>query len=225
MDFDIIRKIKFNHLKASFETLALKHKFFLILFLISISATILPHEAFADQTFNSSTGPVLVFDMTNTDYQTYVEELSEDLTDQYYQLKVQEEVVRQKKLAHEVEIYLRRQGSPLADFTSILVSQRNWKKIVALANAESSLCRRYPVSLANCWGIGGADLWDMGSNLGEGVVAMNNFLNNYPRRSPVKYSHMSFERMNGLYKQPPAQHWIDNNQIVYDDMVAIENGL
>jgi len=227
MDLDIIRKIKFPHLKASFQTLALKHKLVLILFLVSILNMILPHEVYAQiqTSAEQDSGPVLVFDTGNSDYQDYLDQISADLTDQYYQDTIRQQAIREQKLIQKVQEYLAQRGSPLAPYTSTIVTLRNWKKILALSNAESSLCLHYPPSTSNCWGVGGANLWDMGSNLGDGVISMNHFLNNYPRRSPVKYAQMSFEKMNGLYKQPPAQHWVDNNYAVYDDLTAIENSL
>lgn len=176
----------------------------------------------SSQTANS---PELIFDTGNTDYQDYLSQINQDLTDQYYQTQAQLAALRQQRLNQKVQIYLQEQGSPLADYASVLVSLRNWKKIVALANAESSMCEKYPVSTNNCWGVGGATLWTMGSNLGEGIVAMNHFLNMYPKHSRVKYSQMSFDQMNGLYKQPPADHWVNNNQTVYDDLVAIEQSV
>jgi hypothetical protein len=87
------------------------------------------------------------------------------------------------------------------------------------------MCRRYIERLANCWGVGGSDLWDMGENLGEGVVAMNRFLNVAPMRSSIKYSQMNFEQMNGLYKQPPGDHWVYNNLEVYNELTALEKNL
>jgi len=224
MDLDIIRKIKFPHLKASFETLALKHKFFLILFLLSLISTIIPHEtyALAANAQTNDQGPTLIFNAGNSDYQDYLDQLSQDATDKYYQEKLLAEQMRQARLVQKVRIYLQDQGSPLAAYTSTLVSLRNWKKIVALSNAESSMCRHYPTSTSNCWGVGGANLWDMGDNLGDGVITMNHFLNKYPLHSPVKYSQMTFEQMNGLYKQPPADHWVNNNKVVYQDLSEIE---
>ncbi len=224
MDLDIIKRIKKAHLKASFENLPLRHKFFLFLFLASFLINLMPHAALAQMETerNAESGPALVFDAGNSDYQDYLDQKSQEMTDAYYQEQIRIQAVRQELLTQKVRAYLAARNSPLAEYASTLVSMRNWKKITALSNAESTLCRRYPVALANCWGVGGSDMWDMGDNLGQGVVAMNQFLNFYPKRSPVKYSEMSFERMNGLYKQPPAQHWIDNNQVVYDDLTAIE---
>ena len=65
----------------------------------------------------------------------------------------------------------------------------------------------------------------MGNDLGDGIMAMNRFLNAYPKLSQLKYSQMSFEQMNGLYKQPAAKHWIVNNQIVYNDLTVLEKSL
>ncbi len=226
MDLDIIKKIKNYSSKASFKTLALRHKLSLIIFLFGIVTTLVPHITYAQVVSpTSEPGPVLVFDSGNTDYDDYLIQLNQDLTDQYYQEQARQQAIRQQRLSAAVREYLQRQNSPLADYAQILVTLRNWKKIIALANAESTLCRHYPQDKANCWGVGGVNLWDMGNNLGEGIVTMNHFLNKYPLHSGVKYSQMSFERMNGLYKQPAAQHWVDNNQAVYDDLVAIEKSI
>jgi hypothetical protein len=226
MDLDIIRKVKISHLKASFENLNFRHKFFLLLCLFSLSATLMPHAVFGQEAdAYSNSGPALVFDTGSTDYEDYVDQRTQDLTDIYYEQQARQQAMRQTVLAEKVKVYLAAHNSPLADYSSTLVSMRNWKKIIALSNAESTMCRRYPVALANCWGIGGSDLWDMGDNLGQGVISMNQFLNKYPRRSHVKYAEMSFENMNGLYKQPPADHWVYNNKSVYEELIEIENSI
>lgn len=228
MDLDIIRKIKQVHLKATFGSLALKHKFFLIICLMSFTTTLLPHETFAQiipAAQGKDFGPVLVFDSGNTDLQDYFNQINQTLKDQYYQQQIIKQAIYEQALAAKVKAYLQQQGSPLADYASTLITLRNWKKIVALASAESSMCAHYPQGTSNCWGVGGARLWDMGDNLGQGIVAMNHFLNNSPLHSHVKYSQMSFEQMNGLYKQPPADHWVNNNQVAYDDLTAIEESL
>jgi len=227
MNFDIVRKIKTSQFKASFSDLRLRDQFSLIIFLLGLLVTLIPqHVTYAQPVgLQAGSGPVLVFDSGTTDHDDYLAALGQELTDQYYQQQAQLHAIRLQKLTAQVRTYLEQRNSPLAEYAHVLVTLRNWKKITALANAESTLCRRYPTHLANCWGVGGADLWDMGDNLGEGVVSMNHFLNNYPRRSVVKYSQMSFEHMNGFYKQPAAQHWVDNNYAVYDDLVEIEKNV
>ena len=204
--------------------MAIKHKVVLIVFLFSILATTFPHETYA-QTPVVTSASTLVFDLSDKGYEDFLDNVSAELTDQYYANQAQAKALRQQKLVSKVKEYLQEQGSPLAQYVPILVTVRNWKKIVALSNAESSMCRVYPVGKSNCWGVGGSNLLDMGDNLGQGIVTMNHFLNVYPKNASLKYSQMSFEQMNGLYKQPPAQHWIDNNQTVYDDLTKIERSL
>ncbi len=226
MDFDIVRKIKLSGLKAKFQTLNLKHKLFLMIFLFSLLATLVPHETYAAGNSNQTNpGPVLLFNLSVNDVNDYLETRSQELSDAYYKEQVRFQILRQQKLTEKIRSYLQAQGSPMAEFAQTLVTLRNWKKIVALANAESSLCRKYPTSKANCWGVGGANLWDMGNDLGQGIVSMNHFLNKYPLRSPIKYAQMNFDQMNGLYKQPPGDHWVYNGQSVYDNLLAIENSL
>lgn len=226
MNPDIVRKIKQAHLKATFETLARHHRFFLMTFLVSLLTILLPHVTYAHVMHPTvAKNQPFVFDSSDTEYQDFLDQLNLDLSEKYYQEQTLQNSLRQQRLSDALKTYLEDRNSPLATYAPVIVTLRHWKKIIALSNAESTLCRRYPIDTANCWGVGGADLWDMGDNLGQGVIAMNKFLTFYPRRSDVKYYQMSFERMNGLYKQPPAQHWVDNNQIVYDDLVALEKSI
>jgi hypothetical protein len=159
------------------------------------------------------------------DHIVYLDVLSFQMSKLYEKKVMQEELNKQILLGQEVKEYLEENGSPLAEYATTLIQLNNWKKIISLSNAESGMCKHYPEDKANCWGIGGANLWYMGSNLGEGILTMNHFLNTYPNRSKVKYAQMTFQQMNGLYKQPAAQHWVDNNQAVYNDLTTIENNL
>lgn len=226
MDLDIVRKIKIEPLKASFENLAFKYRIALIISLLSIITSTLPHEAFGHETqITINPNAVLVFDTSDLSYLDYLDSVSQQLAKQHRQETLKQLALRKLELTKKVKEYLQQQRSPLADYSAVLVAVKNWKKIVALANAESTLCRTYPTTKANCWGVGGANLWDMGDNLGDGIISMNKFLNNYPLKSSTKYATMSFERMNGFYKQPAADHWLYNVQSVYDDLTAIENSI
>lgn len=218
---DIVKKIK--PIKATYENLSLINKLWIVLTLVSLFNFVFPHNGLGVNYAEAKTSSSLVFDIGN--HYAYMQQLQKSAKQFYQQQTLLKELEKQNKLAARLKAYLVSQRSPLADYASVLVKQNNWKKIIALSNAESTLCRKYPTATANCWGVGGSDLWDMGSNLGEGVVSMNNFLNNHPLKSSVKYSQMSFERMNGLYKQPPADHWVYNNQAVYDDLSALEKNL
>lgn len=120
--------------------------------------------------------------------------------------------------------YLQKRGSPLADCTTVLLEEapKNWEKILALANAESGLGKRYPKQTANMWGVGGAKLWDFGETACDGVRGMNDFLNNYPKRG-TKYSDMTIEQMNGLYKQPARAHWVNNNKFILNILAEFKS--
>ncbi len=112
--------------------------------------------------------------------------------------------------------YLTSRGSPFANCVDTLVDLKNADKILSLANAESGLGLHSLPGTYNYWGIGGGRLWKMGNNTCEGIVSMDNFLTEYPRKSAVKYSDMSLVQMCGLYKQPcpgkASNHWVGNNQ-------------
>lgn len=128
------------------------------------------------------------------------------------------------KLVASLEDYLKGRNSPLADCSEIILAQPNWKKILSLANAESSMGKRYVKSTNNLWGVGGSNLWIMGDNLCDAIPEMNNFLENYPKRSTVKYKDMPIEKMCGLYKQPcyAGHHWITNNTIILGHLNNLE---
>lgn len=129
----------------------------------------------------------------------------------------------QKKRALEnlLRDYLAKRGSPLASCSEILVQQENMDKILSLAAAESGLAKRYIRSTNNIWGWNGGRS-DMGATLCDAVVQMNTNLENYPRRSAVKYADMSYVDMCGLYKQPCREkgnhHWVRNNQTIVNNM-------
>lgn len=210
--------------KASFLSLPLKHKFVTLIALVSLAVWSFPHTTFASEAPKGSTSGALVFVIG--DKMVYLDKVFNfQLSQLYNKQQMDQEIDRQLELSNKLKAYLQENGSPLAAYSSTLIQLSNWKKIIALSNAESGMCKHYPTNKSNCWGIGGANLWYMGSNLGEGILSMNRFLNTYPANSKVKYSQMTFRQMNGLYKQPPAQHWVDNNQAIYNDLTAIENSL
>ncbi|HEV8600984.1 MAG TPA: hypothetical protein VGQ87_00055 [Patescibacteria group bacterium] len=224
---DIIRKVK--PLKVSYDKLSLYHKIGITFLLISFSTVALPHKTFGalkpvpEVKKQETSLPALVF--TLGDFKNYLKQVDQQATETYHGQQVQKQMDRQKLLAEKLENYLADYNSPLKDYAATLIKLKNWKQIVALSNAESSLCRNYPVKTANCWGVGGSSLWDFGNNLDEGVRSMNKFLENYPKKSKIKYSQMNFDQMNGLYKQPAKEHWVVNNEVVYDDLVKLEQSL
>jgi hypothetical protein len=223
---DIVKKLTLAHLKASLATLKPKHKLFLHIFLLALVLNLFPHESHA-WTIQAPTArkPILVFDIKDTSIQETIDVIKSTFTDKQKIEAQRQEALKRGKMIVKLRQYLEANKSPLAEHAGVLVSTKNWKKIIALANAESTMCRRYPTSTANCWGVGGSNLWDFGSDLSDGVLGMNKFLNNYPLRSTVKYTDMPFKQMNGLYKQPAAAHWLYNVQSVYDELTILEKSI
>jgi len=217
---DIVTKIK--PLKASYDSMSLFSKIIIVFTLISLINIVFPVETMAFET-SIPVPASMIFEVG--DYQDHVTQINFSVQKQYTHEQTVAMLRRQIHFQETLKNYLRSQGSPLAEYTGIILEQNNWKKIIALSNAESSMCRRYPEQLANCWGVGGSNLWDMGDNLGEGIKAMNNFLNNAPSKSRIKYSQMNFEQMNGLYKQPPGDHWVQNNLVVYNQLSELERSV
>jgi hypothetical protein len=217
---DIVTKIK--PLKATYESLSPAYKLAAALVLASLASMVFPHGAYAGEA-KPQPQARLVFEAG--DHTQYLSELENAASLQYRHEAAVQKLRQQLRLAAGLEDYLKARRSPLADYAETIIQQNNWKKIVALANAESSLCKKYIEKTANCWGVGGSNLWDLGDDLGEGVAAMNRFLNTAPSKSPIKYAQMNFDQMNGLYKQPAREHWVYNNLIVYNDLTALEKTL
>ncbi|MBI2607321.1 MAG: hypothetical protein HYW51_00670 [Candidatus Doudnabacteria bacterium] len=221
MDILHIQKLNKIFLKATHDKLPISYKLGVLVLLISLLGLSAPHQTIA----LDSEAELQAIVFVQGDQYEYLNLLKE-LAEKNYRIdKLKNELNKQRTLAGAVRVYLEAYRSPLAGHVETLIKARNWKKIVALANAESSLCRNYPETTANCWGVGGSDLWVMGSNLDEGILAMDEFLITSPKKSEIKYTDMSFEQMNGLYKQPARDHWVENTLMIYNDLEAIENNL
>jgi hypothetical protein len=207
---------------TAYETLNYFYKFGIALLLISLVPILFPQKTFAYEKHIDITN-AMVFEYE--DDTQFFEQLSSAYSAKYKHETTVLKLKQQIKLNAALKKYLISKGSPLAEYTYVILQQNNWKKILALSNAESSMCKRYIESIANCWGVGGSDLWHMGDNLGDAVVTMNNFLNTAPKKSRIKYSQMSFEQMNGLYKQPAGDHWVYNNLEIYNELTALEKNI
>jgi len=115
--------------------------------------------------------------------------------------------------------FLKAKKSPMADCTDILVNLDTHKKILSLSAAESSYGVHTISGTYNYWGVmAGRTLKKMGNSPCEAVLNMDKFLGEYPRRSALKYKDMTIDAMNGLYKQPRAQHWSNNNNAVFSKL-------
>jgi hypothetical protein len=218
---DIVKKIR--PLKATYESLCWYHKLASTVIILALMMTLFPQKSFASAEQETFVPQKLVFEAG--DHTQFMDELFNEASFQYRHETAVQKLQRQLKMNDALKKYLQSKRSPLAEYSATILQQNNWKKIVALSNAESSLCRKYIEDTSNCWGVGGSNLWDMGDNLGEGVVAMNKFLNTAPAKSKVKYSQMNFDQMNGLYKQPARDHWVYNNLEIYNELTALEKNM
>jgi hypothetical protein len=186
-----------------------------------------PVLARADYSPQTSQQTALIFEVNSIQNSVNTEQIqntkSAPQTSLAYQTVADNDLPYQTQLAYTnlLRQYLSQRGSPLANCAELLVSLgANGDKILSLANAESGLGKRFIRSTYNMWGVGGG-YWKMGNSPCEAVQSMDNFLNEYPRRSAVKYSAMSIEQMNGLYKQPAARHWVNNNYAILNDLKAL----
>lgn len=74
--------------------------------------------------------------------------------------------------------YLAAKHSPLASHVDAISLQSQWKLIIAIAQAESSSCKKYPEYSANCWGVGGANNLMQFSDLDSAIAHVNGLLEN-----------------------------------------------
>ncbi len=196
---------------------ALKKSFYVVAFLPVIT---LVYPAITVQASVLQSGQQdLVFEVNNSNKNLVTKLLTiEEI--QAHDAEFQTEVAL-KNLLRE---YLAKRNSPLAACADTLVDQENMDKILSLGAAESGLAKRYIRSTNNIWGWNGGRS-NMGATLCDAVVQMNTNLENYPRRSVVKYADMSYTDMCGLYKQPCKEkgnhHWVRNNQAIVNDMTRL----
>ena len=92
-----------------------------------------------------------------------------------------ENVYAPDPLLHRKEFlkqYLTEKKSPLAGHVDAISEQSQWKLIIAIAQAESSSCKKYPEHSANCWGIGGANNLMKFPDLDSAIAHVNSLLEN-----------------------------------------------
>lgn len=142
-------------------------------------------------------------------------------------VQAQEVSVERSKLEISLRDYLKSKNSPLVSATDTLITLPSWRRILALSNAESSFCKNLSdnrLKLHQCWGVGGSEPWDFGDNWDEAVVNMQAFLNNYPGKNnpnQPKYIDWTYVQMNGVYKQPAANHWLVNIYTIEEELKNI----
>lgn len=117
-----------------------------------------------------------------------------------------------------VREYLESKGAPLADYTEILLAQDDWKTILAISNAESSLGKRCYYN--NCsgiygqFGIGYAGLKKYDSTA-DWIIDLQKLIDR-------RYKGWTLKQMNGIYVYPRSSNWYAATTKVYNDLVEIE---
>ncbi|GAC1412856.1 MAG: hypothetical protein NVSMB66_3200 [Candidatus Doudnabacteria bacterium] len=122
---------------------------------------------------------------------------------------------KQSKMLRE---YLEKKGSPLAEYTDVLLAQKDWKTILAISNAESTLGKHCYYN--NCSGIYGR--YDQGyaglkryQTKADWIVDLQTLLSK-------RYSGWSLDKMNGIYVYPRSTSWIRATKAVYTQLDKIE---
>jgi len=124
----------------------------------------------------------------------------------------------EEKKAQLLQAYLESKNSPLADYAGIIMAQQDWKTILAISNAESTLGKHCYYN--NCSGIYGR--YDMGyaglkryETLGDWVVDLQTLLDK-------RYEGWTLDEMNGIYVVPKSSSWIRATKQVYNDLTNLE---
>ena len=124
----------------------------------------------------------------------------------------------EEKKAQLLQDYLESKDSPLADYTGIILAQQDWKTILAISNAESTLGKHCYFN--NCSGIYGR--YDIGysglkkyETKADWIVDLQNLLDK-------RYEGWTLDQMNGTYVYPRSTSWIRATKQIYNDLTNLE---
>lgn len=104
--------------------------------------------------------------------------------------------------------YLTARSSPLAPYAHVIAAQSQWKTILAISFAESSLGKSCVAN--NCSGIGGSNLVEYDS-VSEWVIALNVLLEK-------RYRDKTVGEMCGVYVQPCNPNWLLATNQIFDEL-------
>ncbi|MDB4939749.1 MAG: hypothetical protein JWO40_174 [Candidatus Doudnabacteria bacterium] len=114
--------------------------------------------------------------------------------------------------------YLEKRNSPLADYAGIILAQKDWKTIIAISNAESTMGQHCYYN--NCSGIYAR--YDQGyaglkkyETKADWIVDLQGLLSK-------RYDGWTLDKMNGIYVYPRSTSWIRATKSVYTDLNKIE---
>jgi hypothetical protein len=109
--------------------------------------------------------------------------------------------------------YLVDHNSPLADYTTQLLTKDNWDKVIAISFVESNMCvHNY---YFNCSGIGGQEYLRKYKNFGQWIDDMSTLLDS-------RYNGWSFAKMDGVYVQPYSPNWKLGAESTFTDLATLQ---
>ena len=129
------------------------------------------------------------------------------------QIQQQVDLAKLNKKVTLVRSYLQSKNSPLATYTEYLVSQDDWKTIIAVSNSESNMglhCYRN-----NCSGIFGSQGLKSYETIPDWIVDFQSLIDK-------RYKGMTLNQMDGVYVQPRSTNWLVASSRVYNDLSEIE---
>jgi len=101
-----------------------------------------------------------------------------------------------------VKSYLESKGSPLSEYTDVLLQQEDWKLLIAISRIESAWCTR-KIDF-NCWGIGGDSSYRHYKDYPEAIKHAQEVINYWQERGRWN----TVEDMNCHYVVPCNQNWV-----------------
>jgi hypothetical protein len=123
-----------------------------------------------------------------------------------------------EKKSKLLRAYLEKKGSPLATYTDILLAQKDWKTIIAISNAESTMGKHCYYN--NCSGIYGR--YDQGyaglkryETKADWIVDLQSLLSK-------RYEGWTLDKMNGIYVYPRSTSWIRATSSIYTQLNQVQ---
>lgn len=129
-----------------------------------------------------------------------------------------EEVAANDPLVNNLEIYLKKHNSPLAEYAGQIILQPQWQRALAISYVESHFGRFCHSN--NCSGIGGAPgqkSWRKYTDKLEWFKDMSKLL-----EKPIyKEKYTTFQKMRGVYVQPGSANWVNGATKKYNDLIKL----
>lgn len=193
-------------MKALFIRNFAREKVIAKVILFSLAVWIYPqHPASAAGAQSIEQNTALVFEIKNQN--------SDDTSLQYH------EILENDPLVKNLQEYLEKHKSPLAQYAKEIVQQPQWQRALAVSWVESNFGRFCADN--NCSGIGvepGHPSWRKYKTKLDWFKDMCQLLET-PR---YKDKYTTFEKMRGIYVYPGTNNWVNGAKKKYAELTALE---